>query len=324
MTPSSVFIVGAPRSGTTYLQQLIGAHPLVATSQETDLFLAYVAPWREQWRQQLPDDAQRWARCRHKGLPAVLTEAMFDSLVSPVIHGVYTATLALKPTAQLVLDKVPRNGRVAETILHYLPDARFVHLVRDGRDVVASLLRAADGWGHDWAPGSARAAAAHWRVDIEACRSIARMTGAYHEVRYEQLVSESGAHVLREVLDFCGVDAPRDFCVTTISAFELGSGLEAKSSLLWGGEVIRRLGSPPEEPAGFAGEGGIGSWARDLDLRKRAIVHQEAGDLLRLLGYADSSVWVGSPWQLRAMTGLGFLKRISWRARHRLAHLISA
>ncbi len=36
-SPSVVFLVGAPRSGTTWLQHLLGAHPRIATRQETDL-----------------------------------------------------------------------------------------------------------------------------------------------------------------------------------------------------------------------------------------------------------------------------------------------
>ena len=41
-----VFVIGAPRSGTTYLQNLLGSQAQVVTSQETDLFTQYIAAWR--------------------------------------------------------------------------------------------------------------------------------------------------------------------------------------------------------------------------------------------------------------------------------------
>src|SRR5690242_92433 len=125
---TDVFIVGAPRSGTTFLQNLIGSHPLVASSQETDLFTQYVGPWRTSWEHQLRSDPESWKRWRHKGLPAVLTEQEFDSIVGGVVDHVHSRTVGLKPGAMVCLIKVPQDCRRAELILRYLPNARFIHL----------------------------------------------------------------------------------------------------------------------------------------------------------------------------------------------------
>jgi len=226
-------------------------------------------------------------------LPAVLTETEFDALVGGLIERVYRATLALKPTAQIVLDKVPQNGRAAETILRFVPDARFIHVIRDGRDVAASMLRASRGWGREWAPRNAGSAAATWRYDVELCQAIAQRTGAYLEIRHEELLSDRGSIVLRNALRFCGVTATEQECADTCAAFALHDGHAPRTSLVWGGEVLRRRGTAPPEPAGFAGTGGIARWKRELDLLARAAVQREAGSALRALGYADSSSWVG-------------------------------
>jgi hypothetical protein len=287
-----VFVVGAPRSGTTYLQNLLGSQPQVVTSQETDLFARYVATWRSVWNGQLPAREADWLASRHKGLPAVLTQTEFEALLKHAVERVYRATFELKPSATVLVDKTPQNARFGEEILRLLPDARFVHILRDGRDVVASLQRAARGWGRDWAPSKAASAAALWRHDVEAGRAIAHQTDAYLEIRYEELVSERGADALRDVLAFCGVDITTAESEQAMVRFRLSS-TEIRSSLVWGGEVVRRLGGAPADPPGFAGEGGVGAWMRDLDTRARIALEQEAGALLHELGYTPSPDWIG-------------------------------
>ena len=45
-----IFVVGGPRSGTTWLQRLIASHPLISTGQESNLFLYYISPLLKRWR----------------------------------------------------------------------------------------------------------------------------------------------------------------------------------------------------------------------------------------------------------------------------------
>lgn len=318
MSQPVVFIVGAPRSGTTFLQNLIGSHPRVASSQETDLFTKYVGPLRTTWEQQLPSDRETWQRQRHKGLPAVLTEEEFDLIVADVIDRVHGQTIELKPGAEICLVKVPQDCTHAELILRYVPDARFIHMIRDGRDVVASQIRAAQGWGREWAPRNVSAAAARWRLDVEAGRSIRQLTDAYLEVRYEDLLSAEAPALLRQAFAFAGIDATDDVCSAACAEFSLGSQ-GASSSIVWGGEVIRRLGTVPSEPRGFLGEGGPGAWEKELDLRARGSFQHEAGDLLRKLGYATSSQWVAKRRTARAVASFESAVESVWiAARYRL------
>lgn len=292
MSRAVVFIVGAPRSGTTLLQNLLGSHPLVATSQETDLFTHYLAPLRARWEYQLPSDPEAWARWRHKGLPAVLTEHEFDAIVADMIERVHSRTLDLKPGANVCLVKVPQDCEHAELILRYLPHARFIHIIRDGRDVVASMLRANRTWGGAWAPKDVFSAADQWRVGVEAGRSIQELTDAYLEVRYEELVSTTAPALLRHAFAFAGIQAGDDECSRTCAEFSLQNGGATRSSLVWGGEVIRRLRTAPSEPRGFAGAGGVGAWEKELDLWARGAFERQSGRLLHELGYASSSQWV--------------------------------
>ncbi len=65
-----VCIVGCPRSGTTWLQKQLGAHPRVVTGQETQLFNVYVGPVLRAWRGTV-------VRKRAVGLPGYVDEATF-------------------------------------------------------------------------------------------------------------------------------------------------------------------------------------------------------------------------------------------------------
>src|SRR5204862_3616663 len=160
----------------------------VVASQETELISRYCQSWYDVWRDQLPDDAERWARHRHRGLPAVLTVADFDEQVREFARTVYGKLLSLKPTARVVVDKTPENSLHIPLIRELFPNAGVLHIVRDGRDVAASMLSASRGWGRDWAPAQIRRAAETWRTCVEsACAGAA--SGRYLQVRYEDLLA---------------------------------------------------------------------------------------------------------------------------------------
>ena len=83
-------------------------------------------------------------------------------------------------------DKTPGYVTAMELIQGALPEARFVHVIRDGRDVAVSLAGVA------WGPEDAAGAAKLWSRRIRiARRQAARLApGTYTEVRYEELVSD--------------------------------------------------------------------------------------------------------------------------------------
>jgi hypothetical protein len=300
---------------------MLGAHPAIATPQELHLVDAYLVPWERAWREQLPDDPQRWRELRHLGLPAALTEEAFDDLMRSVVERVHGEVLALKPGAEVVLEKVPGYGLYADLILRLLPGAGFIHLVRDGRDSVASMVRAGRGWGRFWAPSSVDGAVVIWRMCVEGARAIGARTGRYVEVRYEDLCSDDGPRLLLELFGFCGVEADEAACAEIHARFSLGSRDRAtarESSVVWGGEVARRVRTGELEPDGFTGTGGVGAWRRDLALRDRLLFDSGGGRLLRELGYERDRSWIGSG-PLRRFAARVPLA-IDWRVRRLRRH----
>jgi hypothetical protein len=316
-----VFIVGANRSGTTWLQQLLGGHPRIVTPHETELFFDYVASWRRIWDEQLPTDPERWRQRRHRGLPAVLTEEAFSEVLLEFVGRVDAELLRLKPSAEVVVEKA--LGVRGELILDLLPASGFIHIIRDGRDASASMLRASRGWGSHWAPRSGEWAAYSWRRATETGRAISALTDRYVEIRYEALQSEAGPEILLDLFRFCGVEADEKVSTEIYSRFSLDTSANGKrpSSIVWGGEVARRIGAGELEPDGFAGAGGVGAWRRDLRLDDRLLFDSVAGDLLCALGYENDRGWIGAG-HLRRFAARVPLA-LSWRA-SRLRHSVAA
>ena len=144
-----VFVVGAPRSGTTWLQRLLAAHPRVATGQESHLFSEFVGPQLRAWRKH-----ERAAAVERGGVgPGCYhTEEEFLGILRDYMRRLLAPLLEARGTAELFVEKTPGHALYVAEIHELLPEARFIHIIRDARDVVVSLLTAAGSWGQGWAP----------------------------------------------------------------------------------------------------------------------------------------------------------------------------
>ncbi|MBD9513121.1 MULTISPECIES: sulfotransferase family protein [Pseudomonadaceae] len=200
-------IVGVPRSGTTLLRFILDAHPQLAIPPETgfllnETLLRNPAPAAELARALtlLPESAPAWAdfaldadhfidaaAClpAQAGLPQVLR----------LFYKLYAARLG-KPRFG---DKTPSYLQRMRTVAEQLPEARFIHILRDGRDVALS-------WGQTWfAPDrEPELLIARWAQLI----GDARQQGQglpYLEVRYDQLLNEPEIQT-RRICEFIELD----------------------------------------------------------------------------------------------------------------------
>lgn len=288
-----VFLLGAPRSGTTWLQTMLGAHPAIAAPQETGVFHRFLAPWADEFERKV-DLAERLAGDeRVVGLPVVLTRERFDELLRHAFGVVHDGALEMKPGASIVVDKNPENAKHVDLIRRVVPHARFVHIVRDGRDVAASLVAASATWGGRWAPNDVRDAASVWRAHVLGARSAAAAGEAYCEVRYEDLLAD-GPSELARVLHHCGVDTTVDEASEIDERFTFDRMVESRrqtfETVLLGGEARRSMRGPAREPEGFFRFGRNGSW-HGWTARECWAFDDAAGDLLVELGYEASRDW---------------------------------
>lgn len=265
------------------------------------MFHRFLAPWSDEFDSKVDLARQSGREERVVGLPVVLTHERFDDLLRHVLAVVASAATEMKPSASHVLEKTPENCRHVPLIRRLVPDARFVHIVRDGRDVAASLVAASDSWGGRWAPADIRGAAATWREHVLGARTAADAPG-YTEVRYEDLLHDAPTQLVR-LLAHCGVIATleeaADICARFTFAEMASSPTKTYETVLVGGEAARTTRGGTREPDGFFRVGGAGSW-RSWGKRECWAFDDIAGDLLVELGYESERDWCASTPRERA------------------------
>lgn len=185
-------VLGAPRSGTTYLQSLIDADPRIVLTNETRVLTWLHRALRDVTASDRAVARQKAAFVRH------LEEAL-PELVRDFYRG-------LDPAAQHWGDKNPfycTEEGVLETIEVCFPGSRYVHIVRDGRDVVTSLYRRRRPDGQRWA--GFEGGHEVWLRSVAGGRAFGATVGdRYMELRYEDLIA-ADEHHLRRVMDHLGL-----------------------------------------------------------------------------------------------------------------------
>ncbi len=291
-----VLLIGAPRSGTTWLQQLLGAHPLVTTPQETDLFSWFLQPLYNSWEREVRGGPTGIEKRRFKGLHSVLNEDQFAAIGSDFLAHVVASAAALKPGSRIVLEKTPGHSLCSSSIALFAPRAKIIHLIRDGRDVASSLVSSGKGWGGWWAPRSVTRSGEVWREYVEGARECAA-SGDYLEVRYEELQTH-GPSTLERVFAHIGVTATLRDCELLIESFALENMVAGETSIVIGG-AFAAAATKRNEPSGFFGKGGSGSWRTQWSADELLTFEHTAGSLLIELGYEVSSDWAGTSSQIQ-------------------------
>lgn len=211
------FLVGCPRSGTTLLQSMIAAHPQIVSFPETHFLVATGKTLRGRWYTRLG-----LASPEMKGQVDRFLVDMdrTDMRVLLPRHGVWirqyaTAlvkildTLAGEQGKTCWLEKTPGHLHYVDLIERYIPRVQFIHIVRNGPDVVASLYQVThehpQGWGGVY---DIDYCVDQWNHDIQLTKRYTRKTN-HILVQYEQLVKNPQA-VLTDVCDFIGITFNQD------------------------------------------------------------------------------------------------------------------
>ncbi|WP_040666480.1 sulfotransferase family protein [Nitrolancea hollandica] len=278
-----VFVVGSPRSGTTWLQRLLASHPRVRTGQESDVF-RYISPQIRTWRNHL--ESKRSGR-GGIGLPCYFKEDEFMCLVHRYMLDLLQPMLDELEPGQIFLEKTPSHSLHLTEIAAMLPQSRIVHILRDPRDVAASLIAASRTWGNRWAPGTARRAAHMWMQHVRPAREAARWLPQerFLEIRYEDL-RHSSVETLWAVSRFLGLewDAGQiDQAVAENDAENMRKGGGTKIPV--GGEFQSISGPLVKDPAGFVRRAQPGGWKDDLSSWEKFQVWFVARRLMVEVGY---------------------------------------
>lgn len=283
--PPAPFVVGVPRSGTTLLRLLLDAHPDLAIPPETD-FGAWLAQvdGRVDGRAALIEALVAWPSWRELGMrrEELVTLAAGLEPCSPqvLLRAGYLA-YARRHGATRWGDKTPQHLGAMSRLAAAFPEARFLHVVRDGRDVLASLA------GLPFAPGdgSVEAIALAWSSGILEARRMAERLPHYREVRFERLVVEPE-------------DCLRELCDELELAFDPAMLLAYQGAAERLEEAARSRGGPAFEPGVLERVRGrllrppdptaAGRWRESLSPEEVRRFEAVAGSTLELLGYGRS------------------------------------
>jgi len=208
------FIVGTGRCGSTLLQGLLDAHPMLGVAPETQFFYTFDFPASGE-PDPLPRDRVRPylnALDEHDGFRFYeCVPNARDRYRAFLEQGPRTSKEAFEFLLDLISpstrpgvrrgEKSPGHWRSIDRIRAFYPGAKFIHLVRDPRDVVGSLMRMP--W---WEEPSVAGTARYWARTIDAARDADRRLGpdAHRIVRFEDLVA-APEDVLGSLFAFLGV-----------------------------------------------------------------------------------------------------------------------
>jgi hypothetical protein len=228
------------------MRLILDAHPHISCGPEThflgDLHRLADTHWAH--AQRFGVDRGSWDR---------LVREFFESFHLDYMH---------RRGRQRWADKTPGYALHLDYIDRLFPDARYVHVIRDGRDVVASYR-------YRWGYRAALRAAGQWVDHVQAARRFGRGPGIdrYHEIRYERLVRDP-EQVLRALLEF--LDEPWD---AGVLSFEDSNPIAPKRR--------EQTGDDSRIYASRVGRGDA-----ELDPMLRGIFKARANRLMRELGYS--------------------------------------
>jgi hypothetical protein len=277
-----VFIVGCPRSGTTLLRRIVNAHPQIAIPHETHWVPVFFKERTGLTLEGLvtPELIDRLVEHRKFSKLGVSRQQLEGLLGhgAPVAYDRFvTAVFDLYGRAQgkaLVGDKTPEYGRKIRTLHGLWPGAKFVHLIRDGRDVCLSLLNweaKAAKLGRrfsTWDEEPVTTAAVWWKWNVRLIREAGEPLGPglYYELRYEGLVARPAEECAR-LCAFLGV--PYDDAMLRFHEGRTKDDPTLDAKRAW----------RPITP-------GLRDWRCQLPAEDQERFEAAAGDLLGELGYA--------------------------------------
>lgn len=270
------FVGGLPRSGTTWVQQLLNAHPQIVCLGESHFFND-LAP---KLQATVAGYSKRRAESHDTWAPTV--RGPEPQLLRPLMHAAFIALVQAnlngRPVEPLVAlgEKTPDNIMHLPAIWRVFPNARFVNVIRDGRDgAVSAYIRF-----RSKLPATmtqldyARAYATGWMTRIQDARNVA-VGRQYMEIRYEDLHADSRGEAGR-LFEFLG--ASTDPQVTS------GALAAASFEALSGG---RRRGQ--QDAASHYRRGEVGGWADVLSVDEVRAFEEIAGLMMDELGYARAA-----------------------------------
>jgi len=267
---SPIFIVGFPRSGTTLLRFMLASHPRIRIPEETGfiphLNVSVGRPLKRSEVVSVLTTIRRLNRLWSR-LPAAedIEKRLASPILSELLDLLYRSHLEINDELRWG-DKTPLYVRHISLLASIFPDAKIIHLIRDGRDASLSALSK---WPRNRWYMDLYYLLRNWSIYVGEGRSDGRKLAAanYMEIRYEQLVTDP-RRCAEVICRFIDEDFHESMLDHTIEAASTGIG-------------------PHEhhEPQKAIHATSVGRWRRDMSEFEQKLARHVAGDSLREFGY---------------------------------------
>jgi hypothetical protein len=269
-----LFIISPGRSGTTLLRSMLVAGGEIAIPPESFVigptilkYVSFNSTWNDIVRLVVAQFEShqkfyRWETDLRLAYRAGINIPYSDRSLARLIDEIFRCYLRQQlPDALYWGDKSPMNTFYLTWISKTFPKARYIHMLRDGRDVVASAVEQGQ---------EVQSAVQRWNHGTRECLKLSKEIGSdrFLEIRYEELVSEPVDTLIR-VCSFLGLR----YKSRMLDYWKLPTTVEHRYE-----HHHQNLKKPISTKS-------VGRWSERLNAQQREYVEGHTNALLALLGY---------------------------------------
>ncbi len=274
VSASPFFVVGAGRSGSTLLRMILASHSQLSIPPETWYLESLVAnlPIARSLGQAEVEQAVRIMTCHYRW-PDMKLDAdefrrtalgLYDPMLRDVVSLVYDTFLKREGKIRWG-DKTPGYIKIVDQLVRLYPQAKFIHILRDGRDVAKSFQSV--GWYGPWLYKNTQ----EWTeaVDLAERWHHSAFGKRIHLVRYEDIVLDTEKTV-RGICAFLGEDYEPQMLSWQQKVGQLVPEREK--------QIHGKLNRPSED-------GDVARWQREMTAREILVAEAFMGRNLNRFGY---------------------------------------
>ncbi|HJU51286.1 MAG TPA: sulfotransferase [Acidimicrobiia bacterium] len=267
--------VGSGRSGTTMFGLMFDSHPDLAIAHEAHFIPALAMRDRSLLADRHFDHA-RFLKLLYTDPNYVrLDIPRGDVAADPSFRAAHDYATAVRSVMSVFArsrgkrwygDKTPGYVIHLDLLARLFPEAKFIHIIRDGRDVALGYVQRPE-----WGPHTVAEAAFYWRSRVSRGQEAGKRLGSerYREVRYEAFVEDPAGEAAR-LCEFLGIS----FAPQMLTYYERGTAFAAASK---DPQAFTALSRPPTK--------GLRDWRKDMRPADLRIFEHIAGHQLAKLGY---------------------------------------
>ena len=294
------FVISAPRSGSTWLTRALNAHPQVFATEHR-LFGEFCEIWPNNDGTQSPritfDEFAKAFAVHYFYGELNLEYQSFVEQMQRTFHQTIVQFASERNKCDVIVDKItPYPGttdQVVDKIKRFFPEAKIIHLTRDGRDMVVSaaydwLLKDAHGTDRfryfvDQEKGVSLkrffddATLEHWaRLWNEVNVSIGKLSDQTLMVRYEEMKTNLAGQLTR-IANFLDISTEPNLidCCVKATSFKKLTGRDVGNT----------------DPTAKTRKGVVGDWKEHFTIQDAELFHTVAGNALIEFGYESEATW---------------------------------